>query len=125
MLWTSVKGGDVFISRRKTATILHGGARRIMRADNYPDNLETFDSKLLEQIKNTVPLKHWIERVAATFLTMLEDIYPKFNVYFELKNDTIIMHTNAELVPNTIEYIMSYVWAEKPSEYKFIVIKDL
>ena len=125
MLWTSVQSGGPFLTRRKTATILHGGARRLLRAGNYPDNIESFDTGLLEQIKNNVPLKHWIERVAATFLAMLEDIYSGFNIHFSLEGNTVVMHTNVKLSNDIIEQTMDYVWAEKPKQFKFIVKGDL
>ena len=121
MLWTSVEGGEAFLARRKTATILHGGARRLFRTGNYPDNIETFDTELLEQLKSSIPLKHWIERVAATFLAMLEDDYPSLNIHFGLEGNTIVMHTTTEFSNDVIERTMSYVWAERPMGFEFTV----
>ena len=120
MLWTGV-GTEL---ERENAPILHGGARKLFSINTRPTEKEVFSEDLLKLIKQCVPVKHWIERIAATFLTMMEDVYPGFKLYFELKNNAIIMHTNIELVPNTVEYIMSYVWAEPP-ENQFIVINDL
>lgn len=128
MVWTSV---DSTRDRRDHAAILHGGGRRVLRVGNISTAYKSFDNELLQLIEDrgegtrNVPLRHWIERVGATFLTMLEDKYPKFNVYFRLEGNTIVMHTTIELPQESVDYIYSYVWADKPAEFGFTTRGDL
>jgi len=121
MVWTTVA---TEIARRNNP-ILHGGARKLFSIGVTPTEEEIFSKDLLSLIKQSVPLKHWIERVGATFLTMLEEDHPNFNVYFTLEDNTIVMHTNVELLQKTISLIYSYVWANKPKKYEFAVKSDL
>lgn len=127
MLWTNVHGsGEPFRTRRKKATILHGGSRKLFRGSNMPDMVETFDKKLLDQISVNVPLKHWIERLAATYITMLEEEYQGFNLFFSLEvPNRIVMHTNFDIPHNKLNVINAYVPAPKPIEYTFEVRPDL
>lgn len=113
------------IDTRGSASILHGGSRRIFRVSNVPTLHETFDDNLLVSINQDIPTKHWIERVGATFLTMLEDEYPNFNIYFSLEENTIVMHTTSQLSQDIINRVYSYVWAEKPKQFNFTVRGDL
>jgi hypothetical protein len=118
LIWTAVDGP---VEPRNNATILHGGGRKFLRAGNTPTADKTFSANLLDYIEQDVPTKHWIERVAATFLAMLEDDYTNFDVHFSLDRNTIIMHTTAQLSQELIDKVYSYVWAEKPAQFNFDV----
>ena len=121
MLWTTVAAE---ISR-KNEPILHGGARKLFSIGTTPTEEEVFSKDLLNLIKQDVLAKHWIERIIATFLTMLEDDYPDFGIHFNLEDDTIVMHTNVDISKETIDKIYGYVWAETPKQFEFAVRGDL
>ena len=121
MLWTLTTAENA----RTHAAILHGGGRKLFSIDVVPTQDKVFSKELLIRIKNDGSLKHWIERVNATFITMMEDKHPGFGIRFGLEGNTVVMHTNAALTTNVIERTMSYVWADKPAEFEFVVRGDL